>query len=37
MATIAEEGLAKASFAKIAARAKISPGLITYHFDTRMS
>ena len=35
VATIAEEGLAKASFAKIAARAKISPGLITYHFDTR--
>ncbi len=35
VATIAEQGLAKASFAKIAARAKISPGLITYHFDTR--
>ncbi|MEU2944914.1 TetR/AcrR family transcriptional regulator [Nocardiopsis alba] len=33
--TIAEEGYSKASFARIARRASISPGLITYHFKTR--
>jgi TetR/AcrR family transcriptional regulator, fatty acid metabolism regulator protein len=30
--TIAEVGYARASFARIAARARISPGLISYHF-----
>jgi TetR/AcrR family transcriptional regulator, fatty acid metabolism regulator protein len=30
--TIAELGFAKASFVRIAGRAKISPGLISYHF-----
>jgi AcrR family transcriptional regulator len=30
--TIAEDGYARASFARIAARARISPGLISYHF-----
>ncbi|MDT0331148.1 TetR/AcrR family transcriptional regulator [Nocardiopsis lambiniae] len=33
--TIAEEGYAKASFVRIAERASISPGLITYHFKTK--
>ncbi|MFL1433052.1 MULTISPECIES: TetR/AcrR family transcriptional regulator [unclassified Nocardiopsis] len=33
--TIAEEGYAKASFVRIAKRASISPGLITYHFKTK--
>jgi AcrR family transcriptional regulator len=33
--TIAEEGYAKASFVRIARRASISPGLITYHFTTK--
>ncbi|SHF82487.1 TetR/AcrR family transcriptional regulator [Streptoalloteichus hindustanus] len=33
--TIAEDGYAKASFARIARRAGISPGLITYHFSRR--
>ncbi len=33
--TIAEEGYARASFVRIARRASISPGLITYHFATR--
>ncbi|WP_201296852.1 TetR/AcrR family transcriptional regulator [Nocardiopsis sp. FR26] len=33
--TIAEEGYARASFVRIAARASISPGLITYHFKTK--
>ncbi|MBB6121127.1 TetR/AcrR family transcriptional regulator [Nocardiopsis algeriensis] len=32
---IAEEGYAKASFVRIAKRAGISPGLITYHFRTK--
>ncbi|MPY95984.1 MAG: TetR family transcriptional regulator [Acidimicrobiia bacterium] len=32
IATIAEVGYAKASFARIAERAGISPGLISYHF-----
>lgn len=33
--TIAEEGYARASFVRIAARASVSPGLITYHFRTK--
>lgn len=33
--TIAEEGYARASFVRIAARASVSPGLITYHFKTK--
>ena len=33
--TIAEEGYTRASFARIAKRASISPGLITYHFRTK--
>lgn len=33
--TIAAEGYAQASFVRIAARAVISPGLITYHFKTK--
>lgn len=33
--TIAEIGYAKASFVRIARRAGISPGLITYHFTKR--
>jgi AcrR family transcriptional regulator len=33
--TIAAEGYAKASFVRIAARAGISPGLITYHFKAK--
>lgn len=33
--TIAEEGYPRASFARIARRASISPGLITYHFGTK--
>jgi AcrR family transcriptional regulator len=33
--TIAEEGYARASFVRIAQRASISPGLITYHFRPR--
>jgi AcrR family transcriptional regulator len=32
IATIAEEGYARASFVRIAKRASISPGLISYHF-----
>ncbi|MFD3685352.1 TetR/AcrR family transcriptional regulator [Nocardiopsis sp. NPDC058631] len=32
---IAEEGYSRASFVRIAARASISPGLITYHFKTK--
>lgn len=32
---IAEVGYAKASFAQIATRAGISPGLISYHFDSK--
>ncbi|GAA1445671.1 TetR/AcrR family transcriptional regulator [Nocardiopsis tropica] len=35
IATIAEEGYSRASFVRIAARASISPGLITYHFKTK--
>ncbi|MGW9351017.1 TetR/AcrR family transcriptional regulator [Nocardiopsis flavescens] len=35
IAAIAEEGYARASFVRIAARASISPGLITYHFKTK--
>ncbi|SDP97610.1 TetR/AcrR family transcriptional regulator [Lentzea jiangxiensis] len=35
IATIAEIGYAKASFVRIAQRAGISPGLITYHFAKR--
>ncbi|MFD6953590.1 MULTISPECIES: TetR/AcrR family transcriptional regulator [unclassified Nocardiopsis] len=35
IATIAEEGYARASFVRIAARASVSPGLITYHFKTK--
>ncbi|MFY7069747.1 TetR/AcrR family transcriptional regulator [Nocardiopsis changdeensis] len=35
IATIADEGYAKASFVRIAGRASISPGLITYHFKTK--
>ena len=35
ISTIAEIGYAKASFAQIARRAGISPGLITYHFAKR--
>jgi AcrR family transcriptional regulator len=33
--TIAEVGYTKASFARIAARAEISPGLISYHFRSK--
>ncbi|NYI05536.1 TetR/AcrR family transcriptional regulator [Allostreptomyces psammosilenae] len=35
IATIAAEGFARASFVRIAKRASISPGLITYHFRTK--
>ncbi|SDH19918.1 transcriptional regulator, TetR family [Lentzea fradiae] len=35
IATITEVGYAKASFVRIAQRAGISPGLITYHFAKR--
>ncbi|WP_336081274.1 TetR/AcrR family transcriptional regulator [Nocardia sp. SSK8] len=35
IATIADVGLAKASNAAIAARARVSPGLINYHFGSR--
>ncbi|MEU0238346.1 TetR/AcrR family transcriptional regulator [Nocardiopsis sp. NPDC006198] len=35
IAAIAEEGYSRASFVRIAARASISPGLITYHFKTK--
>jgi len=35
IATIAGEGYARATFVRIAARASISPGLITYHFRTK--
>lgn len=35
IAAIAEEGYARASFVRIAQRASISPGLITYHFKTK--
>ncbi|GAA3076620.1 TetR/AcrR family transcriptional regulator [Streptosporangium carneum] len=35
IATIAEEGFARASFVRISKRASISPGLITYHFGTK--
>ncbi|WP_394828169.1 TetR/AcrR family transcriptional regulator [Pendulispora albinea] len=35
IATIAEVGYAKASFVRIAERAAISPGLISYHFSTK--
>ncbi|CAL9379390.1 HTH-type transcriptional regulator BetI [Nocardiopsis dassonvillei] len=35
IAAIAEEGYARASFVRIAQRASISPGLITYHFRTK--
>lgn len=35
ISTIAELGYAKASFVRIAERAGISPGLITYHFGTK--
>lgn len=34
--TIADVGYAKASFARIAERAAISPGLISYHFSARV-
>jgi AcrR family transcriptional regulator len=33
--TIAELGYAKTSFVQIAARAGVSPGLVTYHFKTK--
>ena len=33
--TIAEVGYTKATFARIAERADISPGLISYHFSSR--
>lgn len=33
--TIAEEGYGGASFVRIAGRASVSPGLITYHFRTK--
>ena len=32
---LARDGYAKATFARIAEEAGISPGLITYHFGTR--
>jgi AcrR family transcriptional regulator len=35
VAVLAREGYAKATFARIADQAGISPGLITYHFGTR--
>ena len=35
IATIAEEGYARASFVRIAKRASISPGLISYHFTAK--
>lgn len=35
IATIAEEGYARASFVRIAKRAAISPGLISYHFTAK--
>jgi AcrR family transcriptional regulator len=35
IAVLAREGYAKATFARIAKQAGISPGLITYHFGTR--
>lgn len=35
IAVIAEEGFRRATFARIAARAEISPGLISYHFGSK--